>query len=68
VLVTDEVVDGATRTRIANEIMAIENVQGVWNELTIKDNNSLAVPINAPLWHRGSKPVLRIWVHRSLTM
>jgi len=48
-LLTGEVPDTATRSRIAELVQGIEGVQGVWNELTIWDSNSIAVEIDDPL-------------------
>ncbi|MDR3323328.1 MAG: BON domain-containing protein [Zoogloeaceae bacterium] len=42
VLITGEVPDAAFKSRVAEEVMRIENVQGVWNELVIAGNSSLA--------------------------
>jgi osmotically-inducible protein OsmY len=49
VLLTGEVSDGSARSRIAEAIMDIESVQGVWNEITIADNNSIAAQTNDSL-------------------
>jgi len=49
VLITGEVSDSTTRTNIANAVAGIENVQGVWNEVTITDNNSIKEPIDDPM-------------------
>lgn len=40
-LLTGEVPDDATRTRVAEEVSRVENVQGVWNELVVAGNSSL---------------------------
>ncbi|MDR2625647.1 MAG: BON domain-containing protein [Zoogloeaceae bacterium] len=48
-LLTGEVPDSATRARIANTVIGIENVQGVWNELTIADTNSIPVKVDDTL-------------------
>jgi len=49
VLITGEVPDSATKVRIANTVAGIENVQGIWNEATITDNNSIKEPIDDSL-------------------
>jgi osmotically-inducible protein OsmY len=46
VLLTGEAPDASVRSRIAETIMGIENVQGVWNEIVIADSNSVAAPID----------------------
>jgi len=49
VLITGEAPDSETRTRIAEVVMKIEDVRGVWNEVTIIDNNSAKELTNDPL-------------------
>jgi osmotically-inducible protein OsmY len=42
VLITGEVPDEATKSRVTDEISRIENVQGVWNELAVAGNSTVA--------------------------
>jgi osmotically-inducible protein OsmY len=49
VLLTGEALDALVRNRIAETIMTIENVQGVWNEIVLEDNNSIAAQIDDSL-------------------
>lgn len=45
-LITGEVPDEATRSRAADEVSRVENVQGVWNELVVAANSSLTARSN----------------------
>jgi osmotically-inducible protein OsmY len=49
VLLTEEVPNSSAKSRIAETIMGIENVQGVWSVIVITDNNCITTQIDDSL-------------------
>jgi osmotically-inducible protein OsmY len=46
VLITGEVPNEATKAKVADEVRRIENVQGIWNELTIAGSSTAVARTN----------------------